>query len=858
MKGIIEKELKRIDDPTPFNLLDDLVIITDVSNFKVLFLNDYGKKMIHNIDYTDKTCYQILSKNKDVCPNCLIKRMNSSRMFRGVNYNNVLNKMLLLEDRFIVYKGITARLEIAKDISQDYMKNKIINKSLQSERLINTVSNMFINSDGFDDSLKEALMTVGTFFSADRAYVYRIENNMLNIECDWASKEEFYQNELLSLPISSVTYWMDSLSNKKCIIYNDIEKIKDLRPKEYALYKRIGIKSLVAVPIFVNSEIIGFVGLDNPKIEKLANIANILQSISNVIALGFLSEQRRIAIEYDEITNLPNFEFFKRDVMAYLQSHQDENFYLVMFDINRFELINSYYGINFGNDVLLKISKFLTSNVHSIIYASRIRSSDTFYVFGRLDKDEPNYLTKRIKAHLSAETDVFGSAKITFAFGYLYLKAPRVNEDFYTLVDKLSLAHNEAKKLGDNTICQYSDKLREEEMREQEIVNIFKEAIDKEEFKLYIQPIYNVDTLTIASGEVLVRWLRHGVTIPPGEFIPVLEKNGMISVLDNYIFCHTLKIIRSELDKGNEVVPLSVNLSRVTIINEEKLVSSILNYVDEYKIPKGLIEIEITESAFVEREAFITKFIEAMRENGIPILMDDFGSGYSSLNSFKDLDISILKLDYKFLAKGGNEFKKAKTIESVVNLTRSLNIPIIAEGVEKQEEADFLKMLGVKIIQGYLYAKPMPYEDFLKLSKDTPKFKQIDFESSIYKDLIKVDSPLNTFLSITLTTVGIYNYENGVMTLMYKNKHLSDVLKKIGDDEHHVKNIKAMNDNLSKEDEDKINKYFEEVANNTAKEEYVDYSYKVGKYFFKIRAKATLLSKTDTQAVILVETIRTD
>ena len=218
------------------------------------------------------------------------------------------------------------------------------------------------------------------------------------------------------------------------------------------------------------------------------------------------------------------------------------------------------------------------------------------------------------------------------------------------------------------------------------------------------------------GAEALVRWQKpNGTLVSPADFVPVFEKNGFITKLDYYVWEKVCQFIRGELDGGREPAPISVNVSRVNLYNPQ-FMETLINLVEKYKIPPRYLHLELTESVFSEEARTIQSAIKYLHKAGFTIMMDDFGSGYSSLNVLKDLDLDVLKIDMKFFSKGNTAEKGAKIIEAVIKMAESLDMTVIAEGVEEKGQVDMLTNLGCDYIQGYYFAKPMPQAQYEKLT----------------------------------------------------------------------------------------------------------------------------------------------
>ncbi len=257
-----------------------------------------------------------------------------------------------------------------------------------------------------------------------------------------------------------------------------------------------------------------------------------------------------------------------------------------------------------------------------------------------------------------------------------------------------------------------SQSVREVGSEDKNISKKMEYALKNNEFKLYLQPKYNIKTSRIIGAEALVRWQeKNGNIISPCDFIPLFELNGFIEKLDFYMLESACKQIRKWLDEGEKCIPISVNFSRIHMENE-KIVEQIKKVVSGYGIPRKFIEIELTESTMINNERRMVNILNSLHESGFVLSMDDFGSGYSSLGLLKNLNVDIIKMDKSFLTNNTNEEKGNIVIESVIDLAKKLNIKTVAEGVETIEQVAFLECVNCEIAQGYYYSKPVPAELF--------------------------------------------------------------------------------------------------------------------------------------------------
>ncbi|MBP5707076.1 MAG: EAL domain-containing protein, partial [Spirochaetales bacterium] len=252
-------------------------------------------------------------------------------------------------------------------------------------------------------------------------------------------------------------------------------------------------------------------------------------------------------------------------------------------------------------------------------------------------------------------------------------------------------------------------------LTEQDIVSNMGKALEDKQFVLYYQPQFDHSNGSLVGTEALVRWIHpeRGI-ISPGIFIPIFEKTGFITNLDLYVFEQVCVFLRKRLDEDIPVVPISSNFSRYDIFMPD-FVNVLESIRMKYKIPVRFLRVEITESAVVGGSRETNEIVKQLHEKGYIVEMDDFGSGYSSLNVLKDIDLDIIKLDLRFLAEENGNNRGGTIISSVVRMAKWLSMPVIAEGVETVSQADFLKSIGCDYIQGYLYSKPIPESDYAKL-----------------------------------------------------------------------------------------------------------------------------------------------
>lgn len=420
-------------------------------------------------------------------------------------------------------------------------------------------------------------------------------------------------------------------------------------------------------------------------------------------------------IEYiayvDELTGGKSFNKFKEDANKLIENSKDE-YALVDLDVDKFKYINEIFGYEEGNNVI----RFIWREINNIMESGEVFAhyrADRFVLL--LKANDMDHVIKRMEM-LSLTAQKRGVQKeknyeIILSIGIYPIDKVFFNID--TAIDRADITKKSIKGKHSNVYAIYDDRLREKELREQEIENMMDKALKNEEFKVWYQPKYNSANGELAGAEALVRWYNEECgMLFPNEFIPVFENNGFIVELDEYMFEHVCMDIRKWLDEGYKVVPVSVNMSQLQLYNT-RFIDEYIEILNKYNIPPEFIQLEMTETTLFSETDILIETINRLHKAGFKILMDDFGTGYSSLNMLKNIPVDILKLDKSFVDDIG-ETKGDIVVSTIVSLGQLLDMKIVAEGVETKEQYEFLRDIFCDEIQGYYFSKPISSDDYVK------------------------------------------------------------------------------------------------------------------------------------------------
>ncbi len=476
--------------------------------------------------------------------------------------------------------------------------------------------------------------------------------------------------------------------------------------------------------------------------------------------------------EFDELTGLMNRKKFCKEIEPIIQENKDAvtkgEYAFVYFDVIRFKAINDLFGMDKGDELLRYIANVLQKLIGAEDKVCRL-NADRFAVFVKVSGEKLEKLVNDIIEHIGKYNLPF---EIACNIGIYVTCEEQVPVN--AMLDRAMLAQSTIKGSYVTKFNYYNQKMRDEMLTEQEVVGIMTTALAERQFVVYYQPQYDHSTGVLVGAEALVRW-KHPEKglISPGIFIPIFEKNGFITKLDLCVFEEVCLFLRKCLDNNLKVVPISSNFSRHDIFQPD-FVSRLEGIRQKYDIPSKYLRVEITESAITGSGVQANEIVRKLHNCGYVVEMDDFGSGYSSLNVLKDIELDILKLDMLFLSKENQNNKGGTIISSVVRMAKWLDMPIIAEGVESVEQADFLRSIGCNYIQGYLYSKPLPeemYEELLGASDIGEKVAQMQLLQDL--DSNSFWNPKSQETLIFSNYVGgasIFEYQDGKVEVLRVNK----------------------------------------------------------------------------------------
>ena len=691
------------------NEISELVYVSDPETYELLFVNQTGCQTLHLENYKHKKCYEILQGKTSPCEFCTNDRLCDDNFYTWEFTNPSIGRHFLLKDKIIQWRGKTARMEIAFDITERELQKQELKNMLDVQTLITNCVRMLYAVDDLDQTINAVLTQIGEFLVSDRAYVFEIKDELMNNTHEWTAPGISPQLEKLQqLDLSLISDWLPFFEKNDCIIIDDVEQLQKTNPAAYATLHAQEITSLIAAPIFLDNKLAGYIGIDNYDSEKIKNSSYLLLSMS--IFLSYAIRHRnhvdmlhRLSY-HDLLTNALNRNAFM-DVLSQFRPGQYASAGIIYIDINGMKEINDFYGHHQGDKILITT----VAKVFNLFKPDELfRIGGDEFVIITYDLTETDFYEKfNLLRNIFCEKT---NLPFSIATGSCWVKSP---SDLNSLLQQADSAmYTDKKKFyyGKEKTSRYRHNL-------DDILNLanysaLQEALTAGQFCIYFQPKISLDTEEFIGSEALIRYINQaGEIIAPNNFIPILEEARLIKMLDLYVFEEVCKQINIWKERKMRVKPVSINLSRSTL-SYHFLADQLLALITKHNIDISLLELEVTETAEVDNQLVFSQALEKLKEYGFSISIDDFGVRNASLSLFTTINFDILKLDRSLVKTLAQNQKARVLIRSLAVICSDLGIKLIAEGVETLEQLDILKELRCNEVQGYLFSKPLPLNDF--------------------------------------------------------------------------------------------------------------------------------------------------
>ncbi len=600
--------------------------------------------------------------------------------------------------------------------TQDFLREESFIKN--DEDMVLFAMEMLENVPDVKIGINMVIRRICNYFHIDDVmYIMKKGEKRYELAHHWqgANREDSGKSKVFNAP-SEWTNVEKAFDKDGIVVYNEksIAKNYDDIHGSVMLVKSSGKDIYKGIVAYIDRETDRDWHKEKSIINKLTSI--IFNKLTGIEKMELEQQKREYQQNHDSITKLPHYYKFMQESLMFVEQYPERQYYLMYSDFSNFQHLNEVYGYETGDEVLYQYALTLQKKCRRGIGFSRM-TSDHFVAL--LYEDNDSKLQKDMKRIAQKFCDTMNE-KYTLSNLILSVGLCRWDRDKLSFSNAVDLANSARKyvKSFDQTDCiVYTDKIRSKTEVNLEIISRMANALEEGEFYAYLQPKVNLNTGKIAGAEALVRWIKpDGTMIYPDQFIPVFEKNGFVTKVDFNILEQVLHYLKDAMEKGEEIVPISVNFSRHHSEDTE-FVERVVELLEKYDVPHKMLEAEVTESVYVNDVTNLNSNIQRLKDYGVTISIDDFGSGYSSLNVLAKVSADIIKLDRQFL-DDCNEERGIEFIRHLVKLMKEMGYEVIAEGVETEEQIEILKAADCEMAQGYYYAKPMPIDKFREFLKE--------------------------------------------------------------------------------------------------------------------------------------------
>ena len=609
---------------------------------------------------------------------------------------------------------------------EDVVKRKVLNGLIQAEKIAESFENFQgENNQNISDSI---LNYIDMSLETEAVWVTNLEgekiwaNSEMSPNIENVQKFEFGDSKYLNLIIED-----DSAKNlsAKVIGKRIGDNIIDILDSNYSNNEKIAVIKVWYVQEIDDLKVYVLQDIDVYSYDCFMMLVSIglfgimiaifiLYYLTSIISVIINIRRTSKVIYTDMTTGGKNWLYFVKRSNRILKSKISLNNYAVIhLKMRKYRSFCTCFGVKEGEVLVEKMYRVLRKQVKRselVVF----KENATFALMLSYENEEQ--LRQRIEVITNNLNMLISNMKLYFAVGVY--KVNKKEADVEQLYNNAVLACDMLGEEAETQIIFYDVEMNNRRIWERKVENDMYSALTNHEFKVYLQPKISTSNEHLAGAEALVRWIhpREGF-IPPNKFIPIFERNGFILKLDDYMLEEIAKQQSEWIKQGRKVVPISVNISRAHFAKED-LAEHICGIVDKYQVPHDVIELELTESAFFDDKQVLLDTVKRLRDAGFIVSMDDFGAGYSSLNSLKEMQLDVLKIDADFFRGVEAQERGLLIVSEVIDLAKKLNMKIVAEGIESREQVDFLTEQECDLIQGYFFSKPMPIHEFEEKYKD--------------------------------------------------------------------------------------------------------------------------------------------
>lgn len=686
-----------------YNILDslsELVYVIDIETKEILYMNTACKKMIEEHPkalVTKEMLAEELGLSEDM--------LCSEGFFQWTYTSKLTGRIYKVRDKYIEWDGRKARFDLGMDITDDEHRKENLETRLEMEHFIVSCIIEMHRNNTIDVALNNLLEMMGKFLEADRVYIFNYNKVKISNTHEWCAPDVSSEIDTLQdIDSNFIDRWMEFFDRSESVIIEDIEDIRKTSPAEYETFKRQNIKSAVISPMEDEGKLIGFIGVDNPPEEKVRQCQLLFSALAYFISSMIVREEKDkclLKLSYnDMLTGLFNRNKFIENSRR-ITAEKKACVGVVYMDLNGLKAINDSKGHDAGDEALKALADVVVS-VFGSERSYRVGGDE----FVALCDDMPKAEFKEKIEELSRAVSKLEHSP---AIGYQYAADVQDVEDITKAADS-KMYIDKKYYYRNQEVSRY--RFCNDTFAAISTPDLLKQLIKEERFVIWFQPKFTVDTLEFCGSEALIRFFdEDDVLVSPMDFVPEMEDNNTIHLIDFYVFRHVCEYLSGWIEAGKNVKPVSINLSHRTMM-KSGFIENFMNIWHDYKVPKELLIIEVSENQERGGVAQIEEVLVDLKKRGFKIAIDNFGSKYADIYLFADLKFDILKLDGDMVYKIETDKKANLLSTSIAQICHSESIKIVAEGVENEQELEVLREMGCDEAQGYYFDRPMSWNKF--------------------------------------------------------------------------------------------------------------------------------------------------
>lgn len=679
--------------------------ICDLETHKILYVNQACKDMygfLEDEDFKAKTCYELFYNATAPCDFCTSEELVRNGRHQWKTYNPVLKRHYALSDYLLKLDGRDIRLQIGVDIHK--AENQLIeldNKITLNQTLFDCIRTLTETTD-LKQAIEEMLKIVCTFHDGNRGYIFECseDNTLLNNTYEWCREGVSAEiDNLQNVPIETAADWFTHFEESGDFSISNLAQDLDEDSADRRILTAQGIESLIVAPLIDDGVVKGFIGVDDPR--KEVNNFSLLKSVTYFV-LNDIQKRRLIAelekISYiDTLTQLYNRNKYIK-VLAEMEKRPPHTLGVVFIDLNGLKVANDRFGHDYGDYLLKQLSDILRNIFNCDIY--RVGGDEFVVLCANIERpvfESKVVLLRRAVAHGDDFTASVGTTwdgknpniynLIKHADDLMYAN----KQQYYQTIEVVDYNHNSALA--------------------KQLLNDISEG----KFQVFLQPKIDLSNNSLCGAEALIRGSdKDGNLVPPDSFIPIYEANGIIRHIDFFVLETVCKLINDLKKQGHDIKNISVNFSRVTLL-EHNVVDHMRLICQKYNIPPSQITIEVTESTAKLQIEELISLVYKIKDTGFDISLDDYGTKYSNMTTLTSIGFDEIKLDRSIVSGLTINSKTRTIIEHTIKMLKDLKMcKVVAEGIETVEELDILKHYGCDYGQGFHFSRPIPIGQFVK------------------------------------------------------------------------------------------------------------------------------------------------